>query len=628
MKITIAQIEVVPGEPQINKQKMVKAIEQAKDEESDLIVFSELCIPGYLLGDNWERNSFITECMEVGEDIDNLAQGIVIVYGNVFRSLNKKGEDGRPRLENCVFIAKDGKHYSRQTKFLQPNYREFDDDRHFYSARKDMSDKMFQEMSKKDWIAKKPQIPFHDPLIVDGLKFQCIICEDGWDNDYEIKPLEHLNADCIINLSCSPFTIGKSNKRNRVFSGKSKKLNTPIIYVNNVGIQNNTKTMYSFDGDSCIYFPNGVRWYFQEPFEDGLCSLKLLEKGTDKYKKHVHNPETLQYMDVKFGLIAPDYACFYGQNDESDEAHLHMAITYACKKYCEQFGIKKVVIGASGGVDNSLVAAIFSTFIEKENLYLVNMPSKFNSEKTKCAAKQLAENIGCKYLEIPIQNEVDSIRNSLENALGEECSQLAFENIQARYRSNSILAGIAQMVGGVFTCNGNKSEATVGYCTIGGDLMGFLAPIMDLWKHQVYDLCKWHNENIRDIIPQETLDMIPSAELSADQNIDEGQGDPLVYEYHDYLFMSWVENWNRHTYDDLIFFYQEGTINNELKCKTDVYELFPSFDEFENDLRRWWNLYDGLAIVKRELAPMIVGVSRRSFGFDHRETITPPFYRE
>ena len=603
MKITIAQIEVIPGEPQVNKKTMIEAIDKAKSEESDIIVFPELCIPGYLLGDNWERGAFIQECIDVGNDIIEMSENIVIVFGNIHQNKNEVGEDGRPRLENCVFIAKDEVLWGWQTKFLQPNYREFDDDRHFYSARKKMSDEMFLDMHKEDWKVQKPKIPLHEELIVDDQKIQCIICEDGWDDDYAIKPLDYIenDVDFLINISCSPYTHGKSNKRNRVFYGHVFDKGFNLIYVNNVGIQNNTKNMYTFDGDSCVYNRSGGKHNLFLPFEAGV---KTVEFESGHYV----------WEDIDF----PKY---------SDEAYLHMSITYACKKYCEMFNINKIVIGASGGVDNSLVAAIFSTFIEKENLYLVNMPTSFNSNQTKSAAQKLAENIGCKYLVVPIQNEVDSIRTSLENALGEECSQLAFENIQARYRSNSVLAGIAQMVGGVFTCNGNKTEATVGYCTIGGDLMGFLAPIMDLWKHQVYALCEWHNDNIQNIIPLETIDMIPSAELSADQNIDEGKGDPLIYKYHDYLFMSWVEKWNRLTYDDIVNYYKYGTLNEKLGCAVDVYELFPKFEEFDKDLRRWWNLYDGLGIVKRELAPMIVSVSRRPYGFDHRETITPAHYK-
>jgi len=609
MKITVAQIEVVSGSPQENRLSMLKAIEKAKEDRSDVIVFPEMCVPGYLIGDNWERKSFIQECEEANFKIAKLAENIIIIWGSVKASYSQKGEDGRARLENCVFIAKDRRIWDTQTKFLQPNYREFDDDRHFYSARKSMADKIFQEMTQEDWKAEKPKIPFHKPLYIGKNRIQCIICEDGWDDDYVIKPLEHIDDDVnvILNLSCSPYTQGKNDKRNRVFSKHTKSLDkktnthVKLFYVNNVGTQNNAKTMYTFDGDSCVY-SNEMKYSFFKPFEEGVKSVVITDDNT---------------------MVVGE--CYTSDNI-SDEQYLHMAITYACQKYCEMFGIKKVVIGASGGVDNSLVAAIFSQFIDKENLYLVNMPTNFNSNQTISAAEKLAMNIGCQYLSIPIQNEVNAIKNSLEDALLKKCDQLSFENIQARYRSNSVLAGIAQMVGGVFTCNGNKSEATVGYCTIGGDLMGFLAPVMDLWKHQIYDLCKWHNENIKNVIPEETLSMIPSAELSADQNIVEGKGDPLIYDYHDYLFMSWVEKWDRDSFETTLYYYDEGKLNEHLGCPVDVYEIFANRRDFVADLQRWWNLYDGLGIVKRELAPMIVSVSRRSYGFDLRETITKPHY--
>ena len=208
-------------------------------------------------------------------------------------------------------------------------------------------------------------------------------------------------------------------------------------------------------------------------------------------------------------------------------------------------------------------------------------------------------------------------------------SSFLAENIQARDRSSRILAALAAAFGGGFSCNANKAETSVGYSTLYGDQAGFLAALADLWKHQVYDLARYMNEHIfkREVVPQATIDIVPSAELSDAQNVDEGKGDPLLYPYHDYLFRAFVERWEKATPEDILDWYVKGTLEQQIGCEKGlVKKYFQTPKDFVADLERWWNLFSGLAVAKRIQAPPILAVSRRAYGFDHREAQNGAYY--
>ncbi len=202
------------------------------------------------------------------------------------------------------------------------------------------------------------------------------------------------------------------------------------------------------------------------------------------------------------------------------------------------------------------------------------------------------------------------------------------ENIQARDRSSRILAAAAAAFGGVFTCNANKAESSVGYATLYGDSAGFLAATADLWKHQVYDLARYLNESVfkREVIPQGSIDIVPSAELSANQDIDKGQGDPIIYPYHDYLFAAFIERWQRATPESILQWYADGTLEKEIGCTVTVKDIFPTAESFIADLEKWWRLIAGFAVAKRIQSPPLLSVSRRSFGNDLRESQLTPYY--
>ena len=256
---------------------------------------------------------------------------------------------------------------------------------------------------------------------------------------------------------------------------------------------------------------------------------------------------------------------------------------------------------------------------------------------TKSLAKELADNIGCLYTVIPVQDSLELTRRQFAAAeltqkdqpAGHlELSDFIEENIQARDRSSRILAAAAAAFGGVFTCNANKAELSVGYATLYGDSAGFLAATADLWKHQVYDLARYLNETVfgREVVPQGSIDIVPSAELSSKQDITKGQGDPLVYPYHDYLFRAFIERWQRATPQTILEWYLAGTLEENLGCSVKVADLFATPADFIADLEKWWRLIAGFAVAKRIQSPPLLSVSRRSFGYDLREAQLTPYY--
>lgn len=602
IKICLAQIDVVSRQPHLNKTKIIAAIDKAADDKADIIVLPEMSIPGYILGDHWERISFLRDCDSVLSEILNHSKKykwLTIVLGTIVTDYCKSNEDGRVRKYNTSVVIENGKRILETVKTLQPNYREFDDNRHFYDNRKlnaDMGNASV-DFSKSVFLKE-----------VDGktLKIGCLTCEDAWDTDYTIHPITELAAfgvDMIVNISCSPYTFGKNSKRNRLFGAHAKRTRTPIVYVNNVGIQNNGKNVFTFDGNSCIYDKTGKQYNDAYYFEEFVHTVDI-------------------DLDGEFGM------CYDVKEDIST---LWRAMLYGTKEFTNRLGIKKVVIGASGGIDSALSAVLFAKVLGSENVTLVNMPSRYNSDLTKNAAKDLAAKLGCKYLVIPIEDSVILTDKQMKEA-GLELSEFMLQNVQARDRSSRILSAVASAVGGVFTCNANKSEAMVGYTTLYGDLGGFFAPLGDLWKTQVYALARHINDIYGELIPADTINVVPSAELSASQDVTKGKGDPIRYFYHDKLFASWIERWDRATPEECLEWYLNGTLAKEIgydeTANPAIKELFKDAKEFILDIEKWWNLYDGFAIAKRIQAPPILSLSRRSLGYDHRETQEPPYYSE
>ena len=646
IRIAFGQIQVHPGDPATNFQSMMQAIDYAKAVSTDILIFPELCLSGYMVGDLWDQVPFINDCLYYGDEIVKATTNtnLTIIFGNVGIDKNLRNLDGSLRKYNALHVASKGQLISNPSqpypftiKTLLPCYRYFNEPRYFTSA---------------NVVAKERHLSLSDinqPLTIStrqgDFTIAPVICEDSWDTHYPDCPtnlmLESAKAkgqhiDLIVNCSSSPYTVHKQEHRHALFSAQAKRYNTPIAYTNHVGIQNNGKNICIYDGCSTLYDVNGSVVEEVPAFENTVRPT-LLKDTLWQPLSHSNTSHIEESKDNTTSTYIPT---------------LFKALQYGIRQFLTQTGIKKIVIGASGGIDSALNAALYSTVLPSENLYLVNMPSRYNSDMTKDLAYQLAQNIGCHYGVFPIEKGVNATIEQLKNTsftnYGTQCntegesnttsflqlSTLAKENIQARDRSSRILAGIASAVNGAFTCNGNKTEFTVGYATMYGDLAGFLAVTGDVWKTDVYALARYMNEYIfkREVIPQGSIDVVPSAELSDAQDVTQGLGDPLQYEYHDCLFRALVEGTphtlphQRLTPEDILCAYEKGTLEHLLGLSHPVSHYFTSTDQFINDLERWWKSFNGLAVAKRIQSPPLFLVSERAFGTDLSESQLKPYF--
>jgi NAD+ synthase (glutamine-hydrolysing) len=598
--ISVAQIDIIAGHPDINVKKIISEIEKARNNKSDIIVFPEMAVPGYLLGDEWENGAFVKDCFAYNDIIKNATENIIAIWGNIDIDETKRSEDGRIRKYNTAFIAQNKQYIGngKTHKTLMPKYREFDDERHFYSSRKIAQD----NNQKPEQLIN----PFE--VIIKGTKrnIGLILCEDMWSDDYTINPIDILlkkGSEIIVNISCSPWTWRKNNKRHSVVKDRLKNNPVYFIYANNIGIQNNGKNIFLFDGNSTMYNPDGTLLKVANDYTEEILTATLFTEHTN----------TLPYPEI---------------SEEKDREDLHTGLIFGIRKFFENFPNKKVVIGLSGGIDSALSAALLSAAIGPENVYAINMPSQYNSETTKGAAHKLAQNLGINYTSISIQNSYENTIKELESASfirldGSDTvtpvtlSGMNKENIQARDRGSRVLAGIASALGAVFVNNGNKTETAFGYATLYGDINGAFAPIADLYKMEVYNLARFINKT-KEIIPTTIFNIPASAELSPDQNVDEGKGDPIIYPYHDKLVRAFVEF--RLDPEDILRHYFNGTLAQTIHCdQTLIDQHFKDAASFIADLEHKWKLLK-LNFFKRIQAPPIITVSKRAFGFDLRES--------
>ena len=618
IKIICGQMEIIPGRPDFNYQKISNIIGQAKEKKADILLLPEMCLPGYLIGDLWEQQTFLDDCAYYAQQIAAQAENLCIVFGSVATEAGKINEDGRIRKYNAAYICQNGTMLSGYLgrnfiiKNSLPNYREFDDARYFHSLQK---------------LCAEENIPIADALqpiaiTINGqqIKLGVMLCEDGWTDNYQYNIpsiLAEKEANLLCNLSCSPYSLGKNKKRHRLLAAQSQAASKPLIYCNNVGIQNNGKNIFTYDGSSCVYNASGKL-------------AAALPMFTDELLEFTWNTETNEINSTNLPT-APQ--------QETDI--IYHTLRYGTQQFLKQCGINKMTIGLSGGIDSAVTAAMYTDILGPENVLLLNLPSRYNSEATKNIAQRLAEKLHTNYAVMPITESCQHTEKQLTHTpitdfssnatfnLG--LSRLQRENIRARDRGARLIAAAAAAFGGAFSCNSNKTEIAIGYAASYGDICGALAMIGDLWKHQVYALGHYLNDKIfkDEVIPNEIFTIRPSAELSEEQTVGVG-GDPLVYEYHDYLFKAFMERWHKITPADILRWYKNNTLAAELGCSYKIIQdTFPDNHAFIADLERWWKLFSGFAVAKRIQAPPILSLSKRSFGYDHREAqLTPYFSRE
>jgi len=591
MKIALAQLDIKAGQPKKNVARMLEMIQEAKNNKVDLIAFPEMAIGGYLVGDKWTDDQYCKNLAEYDEVIREASDGIAIVYGNICfadEPFKYKGFDGRKPRYNAVYCTENKKIATLRMKTLLPNYRVFDDKRYFLSA----NDKHLEN-----------DYPI---TLSNGINVGLEICEDAWWEDYGINVTENLinnGADLIINVSSSPWTPGKNQARDNRINNMKKILDdkfVPFYYVNACGVQNNGKNIITFDGDSRVYNKNAE---------------KLPHKKLNAYEEGIIYIEDSDLDSDNWPLI----------KDDSDDMikEKFNAIIRAYKGIDEMLGWKpNYVFGLSGGIDSSLTATIAVIALGKERVLGFNLPSEYNSNKTKNAAAELAKNLGIKYEVIPIQMMTDMHKTVLSPS--GLISQLNDENIQARIRGSSILMNLAAINNGVMTNNGNKLETALGYFTMAGDNQGVFAPIGDLTKIEVFKMAKYINRVYGNIIPSNLIpdddfnfDIAPSAELK------ENQLDPMKWGYHDRMLELMFE-FKKHSPEDFMRWYINGELCTKMRIKENLFTKY-NLDNpkvFINDLE-WFFSTIQKNVFKRVQSPPIVLLSKTAFGYDLRESMFP-----
>ncbi|MBR6941695.1 MAG: NAD(+) synthase [Fibrobacter sp.] len=395
------------------------------------------------------------------------------------------------------------------------------------------------------------------------------------------------------------YAAGRRESENRELAHLAKDSAKPIVCVNGVGTDNTGKNIYALAGGSRVFDCDGQVIFEMPLFKEAEAVVEFVDGNVQVYAES-------------------------SKPYPSQIAEIHDALVFMIRENLKMFHISRMVIGASGGIDSAVSAALYAEAIGPENVFLVNMPTRFNSDTTKNAARDLAENLGTPYMVAPISDIIESICHTLErcsfvrNDTEMKVVGINHENLQARTRSASILSTVASIVGAGVTCNGNKSEAMVGYCTLYGDTCGVMCALGDLWKTQVYALARYINRD-KEIIPKASIDIPASAELSEAMNVDEGKGDPILYPYHDKLFAMWVEKGVSLAYTEKLL--MEGTLCETLNVDDAYFKSkLPTTDAALEDMRHWYRRFKGLALAKRIQFPPILSLSGHAFGGEYHES--------
>lgn len=480
MRIGIAQLNPTVGDLSGNLALAIDAYEQLVGQGVDLIIYPELFLCGYPPRDLLLKENFV-------HDLGNTLKEFALSTGPVpaiIGFIEKSIPISRKSFFNAAAWCIEGNIEQTFHKQLLPTYDVFDEERYFLSG------------TSNSLISHK------------GKKVAISICEDIWNfdkNEYESDPvvkISRLKPDLLINLSASPWHIGKNKQREGLLSNVAKKCQCPVAYVNAVG--GNDELV--FDGASMIVDKNGSVLGRCDSFRE---SIKAYELGEQTETAYTNPPEM-----------------------ES----LRLALTLGVQDYAHKSGFSKCLIGLSGGIDSAVTAAIAVDALGKENVTGISLPSSISSQHSRDDAHALAENLGIEFHTLSIQNIVDTVGNELKPLFQDIPPDVTEENIQARSRGLLLMA-VSNKFGALLLTTGNKSELAVGYCTLYGDMCGGLAVISDVPKTQVFSLARYMNEK-GILIPENTIEKPPSAELRPDQQ----DSDSLPeYEILDAILSAYVE---------------------------------------------------------------------------------------
>lgn len=500
MKIFLAQQNYHIGNFESNTNKIIQAIEKAKLQGGDLVIFSEMSVCGYPARDFVEFNDFINKCYAAIDQIRQHADTIGVLIGGPARNTLQKGKS----LFNAAFFLYEKEVKAEIHKTLLPTYDVFDEYRYFEPA--------------FDWQV----VPFK------GKRLAITICEDIWnmgDNPlYRICPMDKLmeqRPDIMLNISASPFDYTHDEDRKSVIKANVLKYHLPMFYCNAIGSQ----TEVVFDGASLIFDKDANLCKEFPMFEEAFESVVLLDDGTidapiiepaGRIPDKELNPATLE--------------------PELNIAQVYDALVLGIRDYFSKMGFSKAILGSSGGIDSAVTLAIACDALGKENVRAVLLPSPYSTDHSVDDAVQLSKQLDNPYDIIHISDVYDAFLKTLKPVFGNLPFSLAEENIQSRSRGNLLMA-ISNKFGYILLNTSNKSELATGYGTLYGDMAGGLGVLGDCYKLQVYALAKYINRD-KEIIPDNIITKVPSAELRPNQKDSDSLPD---YEMLDHILYQYIE---------------------------------------------------------------------------------------
>lgn len=607
VRFALAQMPIEAGNPRKNADWMIAEIKRADARGVDVIIFPELAVSGYLIGDMFEDDSFVRDVWRQNERIILATKGLSVhaIFGTIVTDgAEKKGEDGRLRKINGGLVVHDGRVCTNRdgTPFFAktnlPKYRMFDEVRHMYTA---------LQLARESGMDVSTYLqPFHLYIRGKTLTIAPTVCEDMWDDDYLVKPIRIIakkGADVVINVSMSPWGWQKNRVRNRTVKALVAEVKVPFIYVNGSGTQNNGKNMHEFDGTTTVYNEHGEVVFYLRPYYEGVEDVTL----------------TLDMPKVEY--TEPD-----------DVTQLYDGVVYGIKGHFDLLPprLRKVVVGLSGGIDSAVVAALMVKVLGAPNVVGINMPyGDYNSAETKDNARETARRLGIEYHVIPITDDVDAKAKQMNVTPGSG----QFKTLQAIMRMIT-LQTYASMIGGVFSSNGNKPEIAFGWFTKNGDGLGSIAPLADLLKGEVYQLA--HHLNTvqfdREVVPQAVIDVDPMDELGPQEGerkdpYDYGRVLPdgtLVRGYHDQMVHALLGF--RKNPEWFLEQYLAGTLEEALLLpEGKLASLFASDKDFVEDIERCWKAFHSATWKRVQSVPSVL-VSKRAFGWDFRESVVKEAY--
>ncbi|HME44072.1 MAG TPA: NAD+ synthase [Syntrophorhabdales bacterium] len=475
IRIALAQINCTVGDLNGNCRKILEYAEKAERYAADIVSFPELAVTGYPPEDLLLKPKFVEDNVAALQELSRSIRNIVAVVGFV--------DKGRRGVYNSAAVISAGEIKGIYHKMRLPNYAVFDEKRYFNSG-------------KNPLVFLFGQHPF-------GVN----ICEDIWMPGGPTAAQARYGARFICNINASPYHAGKIKLRQEIIETQARNNGVVMSYTNMVGGQDELV----FDGQSMVIDKNGTLLARAEAFKEDLLivDVKLPEEGTVRSARRLVKVKDKPSRSASVPLerrIAPPL---------KPAEEVYQALLLGLRDYVQKNGFKKVVLGLSGGIDSALVTVLAADALGKENVMCVFMPSRFSSEASRVDARELCENLDVRFFEISIERIYDAYLETLSPNFSELQPDITEENIQARIRGNIIMA-LSNKFGWLVLTTGNKSEMSVGYATLYGDMAGGFAVIKDVPKTLVYRLCRWRNSLSR-AIPERVLTKAPSAELKPDQ---------------------------------------------------------------------------------------------------------------